>query len=406
MNLMKAFVSAVSIALLLCCVTSGLAQSGSQIIRDATQTVTMQTGDTVTFTLDLKTDDFADVAVLANEDLGLVLTVTDPDGEQLLKDEDTGESVPFVAPKTGKYTLTLMSRPSEYSPGLSGQRVTFKVGSQFAPRKNVLLSTKTINGYVIKLLNEIGEEGSTYALVTKGGILKLILKRPKPPTGGFYFKDDIRKAYTVSQKKSAALFAATSDITGEGTPDVAIEYFSGGAHCCFETTFVELGEKIHQIGPIQTASDSLTAVSRKSGGGLVLEVTDQSFAYWAIAFAMSPMPIVKYEFRGGKLVPNFDLMRKPPPSLQVLRRKAQAAKQKINDNPWVDETENFNDFEEAFWGEMLELIYSGNEELAWQYFDLVWPSKKAGKEKFLSDFKKRLDESAYGEWKRLKSNRN
>jgi hypothetical protein len=66
---------------------------------------------------------------------------------------------------------------------------------------------------------------------------------------------------------------------------------------------------------------------------------------------------------------------------------------KISNDPY---TEVGMDFEEAFWGEMLDLIYSGNEPLAWQYLDLVWPPKKPGKDKFLADFKEQLADSYYG----------
>ena len=54
------------------------------------------------------------------------------------------------------------------------------------------------------------------------------------------------------------------------------------------------------------------------------------------------------------------------------------------------------DFQEAFWSEMLDLIYTGHEPLAWQYFDMAWPAKKPGKEKFKADFKEALAESYYG----------
>jgi hypothetical protein len=45
---------------------------------------------------------------------------------------------------------------------------------------------------------------------------------------------------------------------------------------------------------------------------------------------------------------------------------------------------------------MLDLIYTGNEQTAWQYFEMVWPPKRQGKELFLKDFKAQLAESYYG----------
>ena len=50
---------------------------------------------------------------------------------------------------------------------------------------------------------------------------------------------------------------------------------------------------------------------------------------------------------------------------------------------------------------MLDLIYSGNETAARQYFDLVWDSRKPGKEKFKQDFLEKLADTDF--WKmRLK----
>ena len=97
-------------------------------------------------------------------------------------------------------------------------------------------------------------------------------------------------------------------------------------------------------------------------------------------------------------------MKKPAPTLAKLKRDAAATRSKLNLNPYTSPEDNFNDFEEPFWGEMLDLIYTGHEDLAWQYFEMVWPAKKPGKDKFLADFKEQLALTAYGERKRSKAN--
>jgi len=53
----------------------------------------------------------------------------------------------------------------------------------------------------------------------------------------------------------------------------------------------------------------------------------------------------------------------------------------------------------VFWGPMLDLIYTGHEDLAWQFLDLVWPPQKPGKAIFIRDFKKQLLERQY--WKMI-----
>ena len=112
------------------------------------------------------------------------------------------------------------------------------------------------------------------------------------------------------------------------------------------------------------------------------------------------------EFEKNHLVPSFERMKKPAPSLAIIRKKALFAASQLNNLPYVGSVDGFydagslfkedvKDFSSTFYSEMLDLIYSGNELLAWQFFDLTWPNNKAGKDIFLREFKKRLSESSY-----------
>ena len=47
------------------------------------------------------------------------------------------------------------------------------------------------------------------------------------------------------------------------------------------------------------------------------------------------------------------------------------------------------------WKEMLDLIYSGNMNQAWQLVDLSWPKSDKRKSKFLKEFKTQLSKSRY-----------
>ena len=102
----------------------------------------------------------------------------------------------------------------------------------------------------------------------------------------------------------------TPDKTGDGTPDLAVEYYTGGVGRCYEITFFELGERVRQLPTIGTGNDRMTAIAKRPTGGLRFEFAEQSFAYWNINFAQSPMPEVVYEFdKSDKLVPHFELMK-------------------------------------------------------------------------------------------------
>jgi hypothetical protein len=87
-------------------------------------------------------------------------------------------------------------------------------------------------------------------------------------------------------------------------------------------------------------------------------------------------------------------MRRPAPPLATLQREARQVRSQLGLKPYRGEDSGLA---VAFWGRMLELLYSGHEPLAWQYFDMVWPARKPGKEIFRADFERQLNQSPF--WK-------
>jgi len=356
------------------------------------------------FMFDLRPDDICNITTDASDELPVSIAMIDPTGKGFASDIDASKGFVFVAEMPGTYVARFAVYPTLPDEELSkhiGKTVTFRYSNKFTlPAGAKTKAVKTINGYQIKIADESADNGKTFLLVQKAGKLKALMSAEKEMAGGYYFSDDPKQLDGANAKQSAALMRTTPDKTGDGTPDVAVEYYTGGAHCCFEITFIELGDQVRQLPMIDSANDRVTAIAKRPGGGLRFQFAEQAFAYWNISFAESPMPTVIYEFdKSDELVPRFDLMRKPAPTLAALKRKAAVTKAQMNLNSYTGPDDNFNDWEEAFWGEMLDLVYTGHEDLAWQYFDLVWPAKKKGKEKFLSDFKEQLTHTAYGEWK-------
>ena len=398
------------VAAVFCAIFSPAAngQTVTKLTVDQPKKFVLDVNRPVEFSIDLKADDLCNISTDAGDDLPFNFALTDPTDRSIVKEGNPTEGWIFIAETAGTYRLTFFAPKvtrddATLAAKVDGKVITVRYSSKLNLPKNVVSKgVRTVNGYQAKIFDEPGDGGKTYFLVQKGGRTKAVMRDEKEVTGGFYFSDDPEQLDGANAKQSAALMRATPDKTGDGTPDVAVEYYSGGAHCCFEITFFELGDQVRQLPTIDTANDRLTATGKKPGGGLRFEFAEQAFAYWTINFAQSPMPTVIYEFnKSDEFIPRFDLMKKPAPPLAVLKRKATAAKAKINLNEYTSPDDNFNDFEEPFWDYMLDLIYTGHEELAWQYFDLVWPAKKKGKEKFLADFKEQLALSAYGEWKKM-----
>ncbi|MGB7207676.1 MAG: hypothetical protein WBD27_03355 [Pyrinomonadaceae bacterium] len=360
-------------------------------------TISLSPDEARAFSLEMKADDYAEVTWLANDNLVLSFGFLDSSGKVIsLGDSTSNDSAVFIAPKAGKYSFLVKY---DKSPELTGQqRVSLEYSNKFSlPKGSKQKDIRRINGFDVRIMYapDVDQDyGDNVVLFEKSGILKGILRQGGNATYmGFSFPDNAVEAKTLIAKKQVNLIRNTLDKTGDRIPDVMIDYFSGGAHCCFSTYFVNLADAVDVLEVLNTDNASLAVIGVNPKGGLRFATNENAFAYWNIHYAGSPMPDVILEFQNGELRPNFELMKKPAPSLARLKAKARAASLKISNDLY---NEVGMDFEEAFWSEMLDLIYSGHEDLAWQYFELVWPTKKTGKEKFTADFKEALAESYYG----------
>ena len=79
------------------------------------------------------------------------------------------------------------------------------------------------------------------------------------------------------------------DITGEGHPDVIIETFTGGAHCCFSTTVYDLGPTLTEV--LETRESNCGGGFEDLNGDSIPEFVtcDDLFAYAYCPYAFSPM---------------------------------------------------------------------------------------------------------------------
>ncbi len=359
--------------------------------------ISLSPGEARSFGLEMKAGDYAEIKFKADDNPEVAFGFLDASGKALVTGNSASSNAAvFIAPKDGKYTFLVKYEPS---PDASGPRkMTLEYSNKFVlPKGSKQKAVSTINGFKVRIMFVPGEDpewGDNVVLFEKRGALKGILRNDgNAGFTGFSFPDDPANAETPEQKKQGALLRKTADKTGDGIPDAMIDYYSGGAHCCFSTYFVNLGNTVDVVEVVNTDNATLAAIGVNPKGGLRFATNENAFAYWNISFAGSPMPEVILEFNNGELRPNFALMKKPAPTMTKPRAMAKAASRKISNNPY---TEVGMDFREAFWSEMLDLIYTGHEPLAWQYFDMVWPAKKPGKEKFKADFKEALAESYYG----------
>lgn len=105
------------------------------------------------------------------------------------------------------------------------------------------------------------------------------------------------------------------ELTGDGSPDLSIEWYSGGAHCCTTIQIFQLRPALRQILMYGAGHTTGFTVVRDRGGKPALVLGDSSLAYYGdLCFACSPssMPLVAC-YTGTRYV---DCTRRFPDAVQ------------------------------------------------------------------------------------------
>jgi hypothetical protein len=185
---------------------------------------------------------------------------------------------------------------------------------------------------------------------------------------------------------------AGTDVTGDGSPDLVLQVFSGGAHCCFSYFVFALEPVVRRVLVLETLDAVATFTAPQGAGRSDIAVRDMTFEYWNAPYVDSPAPSVVLTFAGDNLVLDEAVMRKSPPSAHVLVDAAAKVKPLIANRN--DRSPHFP-LPSQLWATMLDLIYSGNGDLALAFLDQAWPATKPGKSEFLAAFRAQLVKSPY-----------
>lgn len=199
---------------------------------------------------------------------------------------------------------------------------------------------------------------------------------------------------TLGTGEDGQRFGLGDDVNGDGTPDLLVSEWSGGAHCCTRDYVISLEDDPRVLDTIYAEhSDGRTWEDLDGDGRPEVILNDWIFAYWATSFTGSPAPEVILTWRAGRFRPAEHLMIKPPPSSEELG--AMAAQLRT----WAGKAGR--EGVGALMDAALDLLYSGNREQAWTLFELAWhPSFERNREKFVAEFKAQLETSRY--WQEIK----
>jgi hypothetical protein len=151
-----------------------------------------------------------------------------------------------------------------------------------------------------------------------------------------------------------------TDITGEGHPDVVIETFTGGAHCCFSTRVYDLGPTLTKV--LETPESNCGGQFEDLDGDGVLEFVtcDDLFAYVYCAYAFSPFVqvILQYEPERGYVPVS--------PRFAHLYAEAMATHTRLAEETSADDTGGWDGTNKcAVLPLVLDYLYTGQADQAW-----------------------------------------
>tara|TARA_Y100001936_G_scaffold253082_1_gene315692 strand:- start:66 stop:1079 length:1014 start_codon:yes stop_codon:yes gene_type:complete len=175
------------------------------------------------------------------------------------------------------------------------------------------------------------------------------------------------------------------DVTGDKSPNLVIETYSLGAHCCFSYLIYDVGEKPHLVTELDTYHSEYNSFYKfPNYPGLNIKTEDWSYAYWNAPYVASPAPEIYLKFNNitNKYELNISKMKKAVPDKDILNNWKKEVKENWTDNPNI------------LWKYMLQLTYTGNWGAAIKFMDSAWPkgeymyvytNEKFSKRKFLRE---------------------
>jgi len=189
------------------------------------------------------------------------------------------------------------------------------------------------------------------------------------------------------------------DITGRGKPEIVIYEWTGGAHCEYIASVIELGSPCRRVAEIN-GQHSVPCFRDVDGDGLPeVIIRDWAYAYWPGSFGDSPAPQVILKWRNGKYGAAAELMRAPAPTG---RKLASMAKQ-IRDEWCVETSNKYNRglIPQSLFQTALDLMYKGHEALGWRFIAMAWNPKYPMDASLQKELKQRMRDSEW--WQGIKS---
>ena len=194
------------------------------------------------------------------------------------------------------------------------------------------------------------------------------------------------------------------DINKDGLQDLIVSSFSGGAHCCYELYIFGLGAEFKNLFKLDGGSSGFQIKDINNDGIYEIITKDWNFAYWEAPYALSPATEIIFTYNNGKYILAIDLMRNRISDSNYILQLGRQIKSKFDKEDTSDGKLIQQGIPVDLWKGMLDLIYTGNGDKAFNLVDIAWPETKEGKNQFIHEFKVQLAKSKY--WLEIKKMNN
>jgi len=180
------------------------------------------------------------------------------------------------------------------------------------------------------------------------------------------------------------------DFDGDGTKDLIVRIWNGGAHCCYTYDIYSLANRASKIWHFSAGDGHMLTTPSNVAGLPIILIEDSTFRYWGPG--VMDMPVVALRWQPDKVKVG---------AFKVDMERQRSGKDK-HPLPSVEDVKRSlkNDTTSELCGYMLNLYYTGHAKDANKFLETVWAAnadiKKMGTATaFQRDFIKQLTTSPF-----------
>ena len=161
------------------------------------------------------------------------------------------------------------------------------------------LKSETATGGAVKAVltynqgSQLFDVTGTHLTITRAGVTALDTNVPEPCPGCGIMP--------AGAGGGTAKSLQVADLDGDGEPEVLLDIFTGGAHCCVDTWIYRFNGTSYTGTPVQWGDVGYTLKDLDGDGVPELRSFDDRFAYVFTAYAGTWFPPQIWQFRAGKL---------------------------------------------------------------------------------------------------------